>query len=197
MALFRSGGAAHELASTINDPSALGLARQKAEQHQISEEWSQAEELYGQFPELRPLLLFCHAEEVVSKYLHMGRVREGIGAQLLKFYTPHVLLDKSTIPLVNLVLQSWMLAGCLPNGDEAKGICDTLAGIDQRYLVGKDHVPRARALVAIKVSQFCLLGLCGDPSPSTQLLAECADLLYQHQLYHPLERFSILVSFPR
>lgn len=106
-------------------------------------------------------------------------------------------LEKSLIPLVNLVLQSWMLAGCLPTSEEAKGMCDTLSGIDQRYLVGEKQIPRVRALVAIKVSQFSLLGLCGDPSPSTQLLAECADLLYQNQLYPALERFSVLVSFPR
>jgi len=108
----------------------------------------------------------------------------------------HRVLDKSTIPLVNLVLQSWMLAGCLPNSDEARGVCDSLSGIDQRYLASEKQIPRVRALVAIKVSQYCLLGLC-DPSPSTQLLAECADLLYQNQLYPSLERFSILVSFPR
>lgn len=181
LTLFRSGGAAQELASTINDPSALGLARQKGEQHQVSEEWSQAQELYGQFQELRPMLLFCHAEETVAKYLHMGQVRE----------------EKSSIPLVNLVLQSWMLAGCLPTNDEAKTMCDALAGIDQRYLSGEKQIPRVRALVAIRVSQFCLLGLCKDPSSSTQLLAESADLLYQNQLYTALERFGILVSFPR
>jgi len=78
LTLFRSGGAAHELASTINDPSALGLARQKAEQHQILEQWNQAQELYGQFQELRPMLLFCYAEEVVSKYLYLGQAKEGL-----------------------------------------------------------------------------------------------------------------------
>jgi hypothetical protein len=175
--------AACAVAAVTRDPSATRLHQQLGLLRQAQGDWEGAVEAYAAYPELVPLQMFCRSEEVLARELRLGKSQGD----------PDEPKPESSIPLVNLVLQSWMMHGLPIDTD---GAATALSALSQLNLAGfalGQRKSQVRTVVALGMARSCLLGLSSEAgcnsAASLQLLAECADCLARHQLYQPLRRF--------
>lgn len=179
-----------EIAMLVKESSAMALAQQLGLRYQSVGEWDKARAVYSKFPDLNSLVYLVLVEQGVCQHLRLGKDQSADPDQ-----PPS---ENFSMPLVNLVLQSWIFAGLGLSASSCSEALRTLSVLDQSCVTSYQRASRVRAQVSLRLTKSCLMGLAGsDVQHSMQLLAECAEVLYREQMYGTLLRFCRLVTFYR